>query len=107
MFHDDTRMAGTVSLEGDDDGDKHLVMSGPNVSQTPAYANTHNSAVMLQGVGAALEKDDFVGNPAINALQRGISVHPLGGCCMANSKIALRHDFNNCLLVETLAEIPL
>lgn len=83
MSHDDARTTGTMSLEGEDDGDKHLVLSWPNASEVRAYP--HASSFLRQ-LGAALEQDEFVDNPILNSLHRGLSVHPLGGCCMGNNR---------------------
>lgn len=106
MAHADTITAGTMYLEGDGDGDQYLVLSWPNASQDRAYPH---STSMLQRLGAALVQDHFLGNPAMNALQRGISVHPLGGFFMGittgessatvsttafSSKLCSKHHYN-------------
>lgn len=99
MSHDDAVTAGTMSLEGDDDGDRYLVLSWPNAPQDRAYPHF---ASILQRPGATLEQDNFVGNLEIEALQQGISDHLLGGWTMGNNRRVLVHGLNNFLLLETL-----
>ncbi|KAJ3406623.1 hypothetical protein HDU80_010828 [Chytriomyces hyalinus] len=79
MSHDDSRKSGTMTL---DETTGLLDMSWPGWRSQKNYPLGNEK---MKEVGDHAGQDYFIPNPVIAQMNRTVSVHSLGGCCMGDS----------------------
>ncbi|KAJ3229625.1 hypothetical protein HDU81_005222 [Chytriomyces hyalinus] len=79
MSHDDSRKSGTMTLN---ETTGLLNMSWPGWRSQKNYPLGNEK---MKEVGDHAGQDYFIPNPVIAQMNRSVSVHSLGGCCMGDS----------------------
>ncbi|KAJ3012000.1 UNVERIFIED_CONTAM: hypothetical protein HDU68_001432 [Siphonaria sp. JEL0065] len=78
MSHDDPQKSGTMSI---DESTGAFSISWPNWRTQKNYPLANK---IMSQVGTQMGQDYFVPNPTIEQMDRAVSVHCLGGCCMGD-----------------------
>ncbi|KAJ3129371.1 hypothetical protein HK100_008664 [Physocladia obscura] len=79
MSHDDPSKSGTMQLDAETGAFSVSWKHWRDQRNYPLANGVMNLA------GGAMQQDYFIPNPTIEQMDRSVSVHSLGGCCMADS----------------------